>query len=70
MALGGAKEYMTKSIAKMFFKWLLGYEIQGDDLPLDILADFGQGLIMERLKAFALEVGVPDDPELLPLLEQ
>lgn len=61
---------MTKSIAKMFFMWLLGYEVQGDNLPLNILVDFGEDLLKEKLKAFAVTTGIPDDPELLPLLEQ
>lgn len=61
---------MVTSMAIMFIKWMIGCSVDVESLPLDAVVGFGKGLIMEKLKAFAVTTGIPDDPELLPLLEQ
>ena len=48
---------------------MFGHEINVEKLLLDAIAGFGKGLIMEKLKVFAAEVGIPNDLKLLPLLE-
>ena len=70
---GGAPSLLRStvtSLAIILVKRLLGYEVNVENLPIDALVGFGKGLIMERLKAFAVTTGIPDDPELLQLLEQ
>lgn len=70
---GGAPSLLRSTVTSMaiiLVKRLLGYEVNVENLPIDALVGFGKGLIMERLKAFAVTTGIPDDPELLPLLEE
>ena len=70
---GGAPSLLRSTVTSMaiiLVKRLLGYEVNVENLPIDVLVGFGKGLIMERLKAFAVTTGIPDDPELLQLLEE
>ena len=69
---------MTKSVAKIFLMYMMGLEVSPEDAFFDGLVDFGTSLltdpitdrVWEKWKSFAVTTGIPDDPELLPLLEQ